>query len=377
MNQSVYDENYIDFLKEPLFFGKGRNSQRFDVLKYPFYDNTNDKMLGCYWRPDEIDVSRDKRDFHQMPQNMKDTYTRVLQKLIFLDSVQGRGMLQTFGNLITNPEFENCVTTWQFFEGSIHSRSYTHILRSVYDNPTEIFDASFDIKQLTSLAKETSKSYDNCWNQALAYLYETNTNFGNKRIEASEDFKKALLYLLLEINILEGIRFYSGFATIWSMHYAQGFMERTTKILQLICRDENLHLQLTQYTLRLLRDSKEEGFQKLYADLEQWLPSIYEAACEQEFEWIDFLFEGGAFLGMSPDLAKAYIKYICNRRLKTLGAEILYPDFIKNPIPWVDSYINSDANEVLPQEVEITNYKFDILNKQIKDSEIEALKKEL
>lgn len=321
-------------------------------------------MLGQFWRPDEIDVARDKRDFHTMPENMKSTYTKVLQKLIFLDSVQGRGMLQTFGSVITNPEFENLVTNWQMQEGCIHSKSYTHILRSVYDSPSEIFDESFKIRELTELAKDISTSYDNCFNEVSDYL-----THGDSSIP-----KPAILRLLIEINILEGIRFYSGFATIWSMHYSQGLMERTSNILRLICRDENLHLQITQYLLKILRDTKEEGFTKFYADIADKIPSIYERACEQEFEWIDFLFRDGAFLGMSPELAKSYIKYICNRRLRALGFNGIYEGFNKNPIPWVESYINYDSNELLPQENEIFNYAFDILDPNISDSVVEKLK---
>ena len=367
MNKSVYDDKKIDFLNEPIFFGKGKNTQRYDILKYPFFDDTNIKMLGQFWQPDEIDVSRDKRDFQTMPENMKNTYTKVLQKLIFLDSVQGRGMLQTFGLVVTNPEFESLVSTWEFFE-NIHSRSYTHILRSVYDNPTEIFDESFKIKELVELAKDISTKYDDCLNNIVGYLdreYDENL------------VKPSILKLLIEINILEGVRFYSGFATIWSMHYSQGLMERTSNILRLICRDENLHLQVTQYLLKLLRDTKSEGFTELYKKIESNIPGIYERACEQEFEWIDFLFKDSAYLGMSPELAKSYIKYICNRRLKALGFNGLFEGFNKNPIPWVNDYINYDSVELRPQETEVYNYKLDILDPSISDSVIKKIRNKL
>lgn len=364
MDNSVYKETQIDFLKEPLFLGTGKNTQRYDILKYPFYDNTNEKMLGQFWQPMEIDVSRDKRDFHNLPDNMKSTYTKVLQKLIFLDSVQGRGMSGTFGQFITNPELESAMKTWEFFE-NIHSRSYTHILRSVYENPSEIFDESFRIPELTSLAKQISTSYDDCFNTGIQFL---------SGISNEIELKKSILRLLIEINILEGIRFYSGFATIWSMHYSQGYMERTSNILKLIARDENIHLQLTQYTLKLLKDSNTEGFAEIYRDLENKIPEIYENACIQEFQWIDFLFKEGSFLGMSPELAKNYLKYICNRRLRAIGLEGLYPGFSKNPIPWVETYINYDIAESLPQETEILNYRFDLLDKSINDKSIEKLK---
>lgn len=373
MKQSVYTDNYIDFTKEPLFFGEGRNTQRYDVLKYPFFDELNDKMLAQYWRPDEIDVSRDKRDFENAPQNIKTAYTRVLQKLIFLDSVQGRGMLQTFGNLISNPEFESLATTWEFFE-NIHSRSYTHILRSVYANPTEIFDQSFELKPLVNLAKGTAQIYDNCYSDATIYL---NQCFKNPNAKPDKRLYESLILLMLTINLLEGVRFYSGFSCIWSMHFSQGLFERTSNVLKLICRDENLHLQVTQYLLRLLRDKDEEGFREVYAELAPKIPDIYRAAAEEEFTWIEYLFEDGEYLGMSIDLAKTYIKHITNRRLKALALPTIYEGVAQNPIPWVQKYITYDDVEQLPQETELLTYKFNTLDKYISDDQLKALEKKL
>lgn len=373
MDTSFYNPNLIDFTKEPIFFGKGKNTQRYDVLKYKFFDDLNDKMLGQYWRPDEIDVARDKRDFHIMPDNMKNTYTRVLQRLIFLDSAQGRGMLQTFGNYITNPEFESLVTTWEFFE-NIHSRSYTHILRSVYENPTEIFDESFTLEPLVKIAKSIISKYDLCFSDSIAYL---DKSLKYKDFTESDGLKESLLRLLIEINILEGLRFFSGFATIWSMHYSQGLMERTTNILKQINRDELDHLQVSQYLLRVLKASKEEGFTEIYKKIEPQIPEMFRDAMDEEFEWIDFIFEKGSFLGMTPDLAKLYLKHLCNKRLKAIHAPTIYEGVSKNPIPWVDSYIHYDAVEVLPQETELTNYVFDNLDKGISDSKIKSLRASL
>lgn len=348
-----YSNKLIDFRDEPIFYGSGKNSQRYDILKYPFYDKLNNQMMGFDWTHDEIAVSKDKDDFSRLPDNMIHVITSVLQKLIFLDSIQGRGLLQTFGSYITLPEFEACVTTWQHFEVNKHSRSYTHILRSLYNNPSQIFDESFTIAPLKKLANNISYYYD----------------------QDMKD-KENLLRLFIEINILEGIRFYSGFACIWSMHYTQGVMERTSKVLQLICRDENLHLALTQYTLNLLRKNDSEGFTKIYNKIKSNIPYIYQNACEQEFEWIDYLFSKGDFLGMSSIAAKEYIKYLCDKRLKAIKENAIY-GVNKNPISWVNSYIDYDLLEQKPQESEIINYITNIVDFDIKEEEIKSLKDSL
>lgn len=371
--QSIYNGEYINFNRERLFLGEGKNSQRYDVLKYPFFDAMADKMMGQDWTHDEVNCVKDKQDFHFLSDAMKHAYTSVLQKLIFLDSIQGRGMLQTFGSLITLPELEACVTIWQHFEIDKHSKSYTHILRSVYDNPTEVFDASFRTPELLGLAGTISQPYDRCFELVTEYNYRL---LRGMEISAAleQELRQAIVRQLLEINMLEGIRFYSGFATIWSMHYSQGLMERTGKVLQLICRDENLHLAISQYLLRLLRTVPEEGFQEAYAF---WQPSIldlYSEAVEQEFAWVDYLFRHGSFLGMTPDLAKMYIRFLANRRLRAIGEPPLFEGVTQNPLEWVDTYINNDLTENLPQESEILNYKVDILNQSVSEAQLQGLR---
>lgn len=365
---AIYTNTYIDFTKEPIFFGTGKNSQRYDVVKYPIFDTLWEKMAGQDWTHDEIACTKDKQDFHNMPENMKFVFTRVLQKLIFLDSLQGRGLLQTIGSIITNPEFECCVTEWQRFEISRHSRSYTHILRSIYDNPSDIFDESFKIPELLNIAESISNPYEICFESVAKYHIDG---------KVTKQLKIDILKMFIEINILEGIRFYSGFAAIWGMHYAQGLMERSSKILQLICRDENLHLAITQNLLKIFKDSKEEGFAEVYDELRSYIIDRYTEVAKEEFEWIDYIFSRGSYLGMTAELAKTYIKYLINRRLKAIKENILFEGFNKNPIPWVESYINMDAVLTNPQEGEILNYMQNILDINISENEILKLQSKL
>ena len=367
MKNFLYSNRFIDFTNEPLFFGSGKNSQRYDVIKYPIFDKLFEKMAGQDWVHDEIACTKDKVDFNILFKPMRHAYTRVLNKLIFLDSIQGRGLLQTIGPVITNPELEGCITEWQRFEISRHSRSYTHILRSVYDNPSEIFDQSFEIPELLSLADSVSQPYEDAFQAVHNYISDPGT---------LEQCKRKIIELLVEINILEGVRFYSGFACIWSMHYSQGLMERTSKILQLICRDENLHLGITQHLLTILRNNEHEGFANILREYNEYIIDKFTEAYNQECNWIEYLFKYGSWLGMSQELAKDYIQYLINERLKALGLKPLF-SITKNPLPWVASYIAFDSNFVPLQESESLNYKMDILDSELTQAQRSNLLKML
>lgn len=371
---SLYNPEYIDFSKEKLFFGKGKNTQRYDVVKYPFIDKWTDNQMGQEWTHNEIKLTPDKIDFNTIQKAEKHIVTKVLQKLIFLDSLTGRGILSTLGSICTLPELEACLTEWQRFEINKHSRSYTEILRGIYDSPSEIFDESFKIPELMYIAKSISEPYNELFELVTEYNYNIIKNIPNSK-EFMKTLKKSILKFIVTVNILEGVRFYSGFASIWAINYGQGTMERTSRILKLICRDENLHLQVSQYLLRILRENKDEDFTEVYEEFRPEILKMYEDAYLEEEVWIDVLFREGNILGLNASIAKEYMKYLINKRLKTLREPELFKGFNTNPIPWVENYINYDVTESRPQEMEIINYANNIIDYEISDENLNKIKR--
>ncbi len=353
---SLYAPKPIDFTKEPMFLGTGKNTQRFDVLKYPFFDEKNAKMQGLDWTFDEVKLKDDYIDFNtKMKPHEQFMYTKVLQKLIFLDSLQGRGILLTLGQICTLPELENAMLTWEYFEGAKHSKTYTENLKGVYNNPSEIFDESFEIPELMHLAKEISDPYNECYELIIEMQYHIIKNL-TITPEFMTKLKKSVIKLIITINILEGVRFYSGFATIWALNKSQGYVDGTSKNLKLICRDENQHLALTQMMCKLLKKEASEGFVNEYQEMEDEIEQMYATCYEEEADWIDYIFSQGSILGLNAEISKHYIEYIINRRMRAIGLKTMFKNRSTNPIPWVEAYIDFSDNETLPMESEIINY---------------------
>jgi Ribonucleotide reductase, beta subunit len=168
-----------------------------------------------------------------------------------LDSVQGRAPVEAFAPVVSLPEIENWITTWTFSE-TIHSRSYTHIIRNVYSNPSKVFDELMDIGEIVDCAEDISKYYDELIDTGMYYNllgYGTHTVNGKKIVVDEYDLKKKLWLTLMSVNILEGVRFYVSFACSWAFAELKK-MEGNAKIIKLIARDENLHLASTQMLLK-------------------------------------------------------------------------------------------------------------------------------
>ena len=87
---TVLTKNKRSHLEKMMFLDEPVDIQRYDEVKYPQIDKITDKQLGFFWRPEEVDVSRDKKDFNALTENEKHIFTSNLKRQILLDSVQGR-----------------------------------------------------------------------------------------------------------------------------------------------------------------------------------------------------------------------------------------------------------------------------------------------
>ena len=235
----------------------GVDIQRYEELKYKQFEKLTEKQLGFFWRPEEVDVLRDAKDFKDLNPHEQHIFTSNLKRQILLDSVQGRSPNLAFLPLATIPELETWMEIWSFNE-TIHSRSYTHIIRNIYPDPSKIFDELKEIKEIVDCAVDISKYYDDLIEYALWYrllgkgTHSVTSGKDTRVVEIKgRELKKKLWLAINSVNVLEGIRFYVSFACSWAFAELKK-MEGNAKIIKLICRDENLHLASTQTMLKLL-----------------------------------------------------------------------------------------------------------------------------
>ena len=329
---SVLKKNKQSHLKKTMFFDEGVDIQRFDVLKYPTLDKMTDKQLSFFWRPEEVDVSKDKKDFDNLTEHEKHIFTSNLKRQILLDSVQGRAPNLAFLPIASLPEVENWVETWSFFE-TIHSRSYTHIIRNVYPNPSEVFDGMLDVKEILECGNDIGKYYDSL---------------------IDKPSKENLWMCMLSANALEGIRFYVSFACSWAFAELKK-MEGNAKIIKFIARDENVHLAGTTTIIKNLL-KEDNDYVKISKKKEKEATDLFVKVIEQEKEWAKYLFKDGSMIGLNEQILSQYIEWIGARRMRAIGLVSPYSVPKLNPLPWTEKWIGGGNVQVAPQETEITSY---------------------
>jgi len=348
MGKTVFNRDKIDFTKENMFFGADQNTQRYDVFRYPEFDKLNQTMLGYFWRPEEVSLQKDRGDYQELRDEQKHIFTANLKYQTLLDSVQGRGPCLNFLPYVSLPELEGCIITWDFFE-TIHSRSYTHIMKNVYANPTEVFDTILDDKNIIERAISVTKHYDE-FNQVA-------NDFMHNGKGTMYDVKKALYKAMMTVNILEGLRFYVSFACTFAFGELK-LMEGSAKIISLIARDEAQHLAISTHVLKhWMKGDDDPEMQKIAKEVEPEVYEMWKQCVDEEKRWADYLFKDGSMIGLNSNLLHAYVEFIANKRMKALGLKTIYDrPATQNPLPWTQHWLSSSGLQVAPQETEVESY---------------------
>lgn len=357
MEYSTFNQTPNDALKEPMFFGQSVNVSRFDEQRYPTIEKLIERQLSQFWRPEEIDISRDRSDFASLPAHEQHIFVSNLKYQTLLDSIQGRAPNMAFLPLVSLPCLENFVETWSFFE-TIHSRSYTHIIRNIFNDPSAVLDDIVINEEILKRASDISKYYDKLIE--LSQLYNlfgdsVHTISGRKVVVNARELKKALYLCMVSVNVLEGVRFYVSFACTFAFAERR-YLEGNAKIVRLIARDEILHLYGTQFMLNNMALGKDDPEMSLVAkECEEEVYSIFLTAANQEKDWAKYLFKDGTMIGLNEDILCQYVEFITNERMKAINLKPAYQEST-NPLPWMKNWLESDAVQVAPQEVEVSSY---------------------
>ena len=358
MAYSTFCQTPNDPLKEPMFFGQNVNVARYDQQKYEIFEKLIEKQLSFFWRPEEIDVSQDRIDYAGLPEHEKHIFISNLKYQTLLDSIQGRSPNVALLPIVSIPELETWIETWSFYE-TIHSRSYTHIIRNIIHDPSVVFDDIVVNEHILARAADISMYYDDLIRMTRLYH-----SFGEgKHVVDGKEFevslfalKKQLYICLMAVNVLEAIRFYVSFACSFAFAERK-LMEGNAKIIKLIARDEALHLTSTQHMLNILRSGDDDPEMALVArEAQQECYDLFKRAAEQEKEWAGYLFKDGSMIGLNKDILSQYVEYITNIRMQAVGLEPAFEGSKQNPIPWINAWLSSDNVQVAPQEVEISSY---------------------
>jgi len=366
---TVFNTKPIDIKKQPMFFGAPLGVQRYDTYKYPIFDKLTQQQLGYFWRPEEISLQKDRADYAHLRPEQKHIYTSNLKYQIMLDSVQGRGPGMAFIPYCSLPELESAMTIWETME-MIHSRSYTYIIKNIYSDPSEVFDTILDDKNILDRAKSVTEAYDDFIQAAQDYSSGNQWQHQLEGVPAAKEtlyeLKRKLYRAVINVNILEGIRFYVSFACSFAFGELK-LMEGSAKIISLIARDESQHLVLTQNIIKNWLNGDDPDILRISKEEEAWTVEQFKKTVDEEKAWAQYLFKDGSIIGLNDKLLNSYVEYIANRRMRAIGLKPVFDTpMSNNPLPWTQHWLSSKGLQVAPQETEVESYVIGGIKQDVK-----------
>jgi ribonucleoside-diphosphate reductase beta chain len=348
MSKAQYDlSTPTNYLKRTMFLDPAGpvTVQRFEEYKYPKIANFEQQQRGFFWVPEEISLTKDSNDFKDASDAVKHIFTSNLLRQTALDSLQGRGPVQV----------ESLVLIWSMFETNIHSKSYSHIIRNIYNVPKDVFNTIHDTKEIVDMASSVGNYYD------ALHLINCRKEAGEKINETTHI--KAIWMALHASYALEAFRFMVSFATSLAMVENKIFMGNGN-IISLILQDELLHKGWTAYLINqvIKEDSR---FADIKTECETEVYALYMDVIREEKDWATYLFNKGPVIGLNANILKDFVDYTAVGALKDIGIKYQASAPKSTPIPWFNKHTDTSKKQTALQENESTNYVIGIMSESL------------
>jgi ribonucleoside-diphosphate reductase beta chain len=366
MSKQQYNlKTKTDYLNRKMFLDPAGpvTVQRFEEVKYNKLVKYEQEARGFFWVPEEISLTKDAQDFKDASDTVKHIFTSNLLRQTALDSLQGRGPSQIFTPVVSIPELEALVYNWTFFETNIHSRSYSHIIRNIYNVPKDVFNTIHDTQEIVDMASSVGNYYDklhliNCRKELLEELPES-------------EHIRAIWMALNASYALEAFRFMVSFATSLAMVENRIFIGNGN-IIQLILQDELLHKEWTSWLINQVV-KEDPRFAAAKAECEAEVYQMYLDVIREEKEWADYLFNKGPVIGLNANILKDFVDFTAFNALKEIGIKYAEEHPRSTPIPWFTKHVDTSKKQTALQENESTNYVIGVMSDSIDYDELPEL----
>jgi len=366
MSKAQYNlHTKTDYLSRKMFLDPAGpvTIQRFEEVKYKKIADFDSTARGFFWQPEEISLSKDANDFKDASDAVKHIFTSNLLRQTALDSLQGRGPTQVFTPVCSLPELEALMYNWGFFETNIHSKSYSHIIRNIYNVPKDVFNTIHDTKEIVDMASSVGNYYE------ALHLVNCRKELGEAVTE--KEHIRAIWMALHASYALEAFRFMVSFATSLAMVENRIFIGNGN-IISLILQDEILHKDWTAWMINQVC-KEDPRFAEARAECEAEVYALYQDVIREEKQWADYLFNKGPVIGLNANILKDFVDYTAVGALKEVGIKYQTPAPKTTPIPWFNKHVNTSNKQTALQESESTNYVIGVMSDTLDYDQLPSL----
>lgn len=324
----------------PLFLGQELGVVDTINIQYPQLEDLYQKQLSQIWNEHEVGLEQDRMDMLSVPEHTRDLMVKTIMFQTSADSCACRSIVEILGKYISNSELLNMVTVQTFFE-VIHARTYSHIIKQTFTDPSEMLEQLYNEANVLRRLEPIVKAFDEI------------TNLSDNATDKQK--RQAIIKTMVALFALEAISFMASFAVTFAITES-GVFQGIGQLVTLICKDEVLHGRMDYEVLNILKEDPEWNMELIF--LSEEIKEILDSVVKQEESWTKYLFsEGRQVIGLGEGLLKEYVYFMSKPLYDCLGVDFDFPVVASNPLPYMDKYIDSTLMMALPQEIQITSYK--------------------
>jgi len=353
------ERKYTDGTKQhyPLFLGEDLSLKDGIDVTYPQIEELIFKQRANFWHEQTVDMSKDRTQFPTLPVKMQDISVLNLAWQSNADSIAGRAPIAALMPFVTNPELEELLNYWQLFE-QIHSRTYQHIIKTVFPDPAVIRNKVANLEQSMDRLEIITSEFTKLEGMGAVYtLYKSderyNVVFDMSQPEIKKEIYTQIIRAVGALYAMESLQFMASFACTFALAN-QKVLTGTCDQVKKIAKDEKLHVSFGKAILDIL--AKDPTTAEIYKENLPYLKEVMDATVQAEYMWADYLFsEGRQVIGLNAILTKEYLDYLSTIAYADVG--LVYGNPLhEHPINWVETYFNPEKVQVAPQERDNTNY---------------------
>lgn len=287
----------------------------FKPFHYPFAYDAWLKSEQSHWLHTEVNLNEDVKDWQvKLNDTEKYTLTQLFRFFTQSDIDVAGGYVNSYLPYFPQPEVRMMLLGFANRE-ALHIAAYSHLIETL-GLPETIYNEFLDY-------------------EAMREKHEYFTEIGANGAELTEGQRIAEKIAAFSA-FTEGLALFSSFIMLLNFP-RHGKMKGMGQIITWSIVDETLH---TESMIKLFRTYVEEN-RSIWTDtLKGQIYTIATKMVELENKFIDLAFSMGPMENLTADEVKQYIKYICDRRLISLGLKGIWK-VKKNPLLWVEELINA------------------------------------
>ena len=246
----------------------------------------------------------------------------------------------------------------------VHALTYSEIVKNSFDNPNEVLADILKVKESFARLELVAEVFDN--------VIRIGAELTLKQRKKDQEAYDAIFMFVVTMYCLEAIQFMISFAITFAMGKSKQFVAAAIAIQKIAIDEFFVHKRWDREVLDI-ELSNEYGLMAFNRNRAKIL-TLINSVVESEMRWNAYTFsEGREQPGLTEDILNRGVLFYAKEVYEFFGfrpEEIPFALPTKNPLSYMDDWLEIDKMQISPMEQKSGNYVLGMIERDIADGQI-------